>query len=476
MDTNTEIPEQARRRFYAKTNAAKIGEIWLMDDIGSSMFSDGVTAKDVIAAIKQCQADGAKSLTVYVSSGGGDVFEAVAIYSAISRFPGAKTMCVDGLAASAASLILMAGDTILVSAPAMIMVHNPMASSRGNSSKMQSTAAMLDKIRDAMVDAYVSRTGNSADTIRSMMEAETWMTAAEAVKLGFADRVIASVGASKGAPAEMRIAASGVSPILASYQNLPPILRAKMLAQHPHLSDSKQYAADKRQPLASMTAANGTQPSPPHHLARPSASGETIKLPKENQMSKKDLNKAAKVDAFEALKSALEIKASALAENLVSVQASNDEWREKYAASLGIRAESEEICRMTGKATLAEARGVVSAWKQESEAHKELRAKVAKIEEDAKITAKKTLIEKGVSEGKIAPAEVEAFSGQDVSFIETILKVRAPIANMSSTEQPHGQKSVAGVPADVAEMAKQMGWDTAKIAEQMRSGQTPAIA
>jgi ATP-dependent Clp protease protease subunit len=494
----TQAPDSVRRRFYASTNPAKVGEIWIYDDIGPSFFSDGIAAKDVAAAIKQVQADGAKSLNLYLNSGGGSVFEGVAIHSIISRFMGLKTVYVDGIAASIASLIAMAGDKILISAGAMMMIHNPMGGQGGDGDEMRAAADRLDKIRDAMVDAYVQRTGRDADKIRSMMATETWMTAAECVTQGFADQVIARGSSDQGAPAQMRVAASALSPVLASYQNLPASLRSRLAAQHPHLSTQFASASARKQPLASALAATGKQPQ---HSARRQASGP--KLPTEKTMSKKELARAAAHESMDILKSAHETATASLRESLANVQASNEDLREKIDGFrtetstaqaqvkakddviTAMKAEMTEFLAVVGKANLAEARGVFAAYKQEAEDAKALRAQLAKTEEASKVSAFTALIDKGVSEGKITPAEAEKFKvtkpeaiATASAFLETVLLARDPIVKITPTEQKKPADSVAAlnVPADIAELAKQMGWDPAKINAQIASGQTPPVS
>lgn len=146
---------------------------------------DDISAKMVIEALGKCTGD----LLVRVHSPGGEVWEGFAIYNAIKRYDkGRKTVVVDGIAASAASYIAMAGDEIVMPENTMMMIHDPLSLAFGTAEEMRKEAEVLDKIKDSIVTSY-RRCGKSDDEIRQMMADETWMTAEEAKALGFCDRV-----------------------------------------------------------------------------------------------------------------------------------------------------------------------------------------------------------------------------------------------------------------------------------------------
>lgn len=130
-----------------------------------------------------------------INSGGGDVFEGNAIYSLLESYKtkdgNSVTVYVDGIAASIASVIAMAGDTIHMSKNALMMIHNPWTpAAAGGSDDLRNLATVLDKIRETIVTVYESKTGMDRETLLAMMEDETWFSAAEAVNFGFADFVI----------------------------------------------------------------------------------------------------------------------------------------------------------------------------------------------------------------------------------------------------------------------------------------------
>lgn len=129
-------------------------------------------------------------LDVHINSGGGSVFAGQAIYAMLKSHKAHTTVFIDGLAASIASVIAMAGDEIVMYPGSMMMIHNPWTSVKGGDAEvLRQTADVLDKVRDSIVAVYVDRTGLSAGTLTTLMQAETWMTAAEAVANGFATKI-----------------------------------------------------------------------------------------------------------------------------------------------------------------------------------------------------------------------------------------------------------------------------------------------
>jgi ATP-dependent protease ClpP protease subunit len=182
-----------QRKWYdlkAARNAAgkTVAELRIYDDIGFW----GTTAKAFVNELDAVAKD-ADEVLVAVNSGGGDVFDGFAIYNALRRYSGKVTARVDGIAASAASLVAMAGDTIVMPENAMMMIHNAWTIAAGDAAALRKTAELLDKTRDGIVAAYRHKSGLSDDEIVGMMDSETWMTAAEAKELGFADQIEAPV-------------------------------------------------------------------------------------------------------------------------------------------------------------------------------------------------------------------------------------------------------------------------------------------
>ncbi len=151
-----------------------------------SWFEDDITPKEFKAEL-----DGADGkLTIFLNSPGGDVFAASQIYTMLKEYPGRVTVKIEGIAASAASVIAMAADEVLMSPVAMMMIHNPATVVFGEVADLQSGIAMLSEVKESIVNAYQQKTGLSRAKISHMMDAETWFNAKKAVELGFADKVL----------------------------------------------------------------------------------------------------------------------------------------------------------------------------------------------------------------------------------------------------------------------------------------------
>lgn len=131
-----------------------------------------------------------KNITVWIDSYGGDVFAAAGIYNALKEHKGKVTTKIDGKAMSAASVIAMAGDEILMSPVAIIMIHNPLSAVRGYASDMRKQADVLDEVKESIINAYSSKTNRSRNQISAMMDDETYMSANSAIKQGFADGIL----------------------------------------------------------------------------------------------------------------------------------------------------------------------------------------------------------------------------------------------------------------------------------------------
>lgn len=154
----------------------------LYDDIGEYR---GKSAKDFVTEIKDL--GDVSKITLRINSNGGEVFDAQAMYSYLRTHKAYKTVRIDGLAASAASVLAMVGDKIIMPANALMMIHNPATIVWGEAEDMLKAADFLNKVRDVIATIYMSKTNLDYDKIVSMMDQETWMTADEALSLGFCD-------------------------------------------------------------------------------------------------------------------------------------------------------------------------------------------------------------------------------------------------------------------------------------------------
>lgn len=193
--------------WFQVSNLAKdTAEILIYDEIGSW----GIGAKDFITAFPK----NATNVVISMNSAGGDVFDGLAIFNHLLNSPAKVTVKIDGLAASIASVIAMAGDEVIMAENAMMMIHNPWTLSVGTAADMRKSADLLDKTKKGLVNAYTMRTGMSDEEVSVLMDAETWMTAEEAVEMGFADTITEPV----------KIAASFD---LSKFRNTPDFLHIK---------------------------------------------------------------------------------------------------------------------------------------------------------------------------------------------------------------------------------------------------------
>jgi len=179
---------QPPKRIFAAAKTNNELELLVYDSIGESFWGGGVTAEAVKQKLNE--AGDVSKITLRINSPGGDVFEAAAIYSLLTQHKADVECYVDGLAASAAFTIAMAADEIHISESAMMMLHNAWGMCMGYASDMQAEAELLDKVSSTMQGIYSNKSGMKADEVQDLMDAETWMTAAEAVEYGFADDMI----------------------------------------------------------------------------------------------------------------------------------------------------------------------------------------------------------------------------------------------------------------------------------------------
>lgn len=169
--------------------AEKNAEIYLYDEIGG-MFGEN-TAKGFAEDMKRIK--DVSAIDIYINSPGGNVFDGVAIYNQLRRHKAVKRVHVDGIAASIASVIAMAGDEIEMAANAMMMIHDPWTGVMGNADELEKAADTLRRIQVVIQDTYVARTGQKAEDVAAMMAEETWFGAEDAVDMGFADSITESV-------------------------------------------------------------------------------------------------------------------------------------------------------------------------------------------------------------------------------------------------------------------------------------------
>ena len=168
------VPDMERTLFL---NGMISDETWYGDEVTPQLFKDELNA-------------GNGNITVWINSPGGDVFAAAQIYNMLRDYKGSVTVKIDGIAASAASVIAMAGDKVCVSPVAMMMIHNPATMAMGEAKDMQKAITMLNEVKESILNAYEFKTGLTRARLSHMMDDETWFNAKKAVELGFADKIL----------------------------------------------------------------------------------------------------------------------------------------------------------------------------------------------------------------------------------------------------------------------------------------------
>lgn len=204
-------------RYRAVAKAGR-GAIDLYGIIGADWFGDGITSKMIADSLKSMGS--VSAIDVSINSPGGDVFEGRGIFNLLKEHRAPVNIHVIAEAASAASLIAMAGDEITMAEGALMMIHRASGLAYGNVDEMKRMTSLLETVDETMVKTYVARTGNSEKDVRAWLEAETWMTADEAVARGFATR----------AEEPAKVAALALDRRLLGFKNIPAALRPNRAA------------------------------------------------------------------------------------------------------------------------------------------------------------------------------------------------------------------------------------------------------
>ena len=172
--TNPDTQEDVR---VLRINGAIAEESWLDYDVTPAVFESELNA-------------GSGPVTVWLNSPGGDVVAAARIYNMLLDYPGTVTVNIDGIAASAASVIAMAASHVAMSPVSMLMIHNPATLAMGDKTELSRALDMLESVKDSIINAYQLKTGLSRAKLSKLMDAETWMDATAAIELGFADELL----------------------------------------------------------------------------------------------------------------------------------------------------------------------------------------------------------------------------------------------------------------------------------------------
>ncbi|HHH1341016.1 TPA: ClpP-like prohead protease/major capsid protein fusion protein [Yersinia enterocolitica] len=175
--------------FRMKASGEKSADIYIYEEIGYW----GVTARQFASSLKAL--GDIDHINLRIHSPGGDVFEGIAIYNLLNTHPASKTVYIDGLAASMASVIAMVGNPVIMPENAMMMIHKPWGITGGDANDMRDYADLLDKVEGVLIPSYAQKTGKTPDELAAMLGEETWLTAQECVEHGFADQLLPSMQA-----------------------------------------------------------------------------------------------------------------------------------------------------------------------------------------------------------------------------------------------------------------------------------------
>jgi ATP-dependent Clp endopeptidase proteolytic subunit ClpP len=312
------------RRWYDFRAQAGGAEIVIYDEIGAF----GIPAK---AFLDELKALGPVSeLMVRINSPGGSVFDGVAIYNALKRHNAAITVWVDGIAASIASMIAMAGDEVVMPENAMLMLHDPSGLVMGTASDMRIMAEALDRMKAGMVAAYRNKSGRDDAEIEALMQAETWLSAQEAVALGLADRVEESV----------RMAAHFD---LSRFRNAPP----QLVAMTPNPSPQEDEMPDPEKKRTSRAA-------PAAHVEQgPAAQAESGPGGATSSQSEPGTGRTDKVHSPDHQPAADPGAPTAAAQPTAQVIDLNAVRADERKATLAYVSEVHELCALAGRGDLA---------------------------------------------------------------------------------------------------------------------------
>lgn len=236
--------------------------ISILDAIGFDPWTgEGVTAKRISGILRGM---GGEDVTVNINSPGGDMFEGLAIYNILREYKGRVTVKVLGLAASAASIVAMAGDEVQIARSAFFMIHNAWTIAAGNRHQFRDVADMMEPFDASMADIYAARTESEIKPMQALMDAETWIGGSAAVEQGFADSLLASDSIKEDAKAKSSLKAAKKLDVMLAKQGMPRSERRALIqeiksgtpsAAGHGTQDAADNLADLAEPIAELERA-----------------------------------------------------------------------------------------------------------------------------------------------------------------------------------------------------------------------------
>ncbi len=236
MNNLIPFPKSAGKWFDFRNVKDDSVDLYIYDVVGDSWVGT-----DAAALVKEIVGHKKKRINTRINSPGGSVFDGVAIYNALKNHDGGVTTYIDGLAASIASIIALAGDKIVMADNAMMMIHNPSSFSWGEASQLRKDADILDQIKETLINTYANKTGKARDVIAADMDKETWFTAQESLAYGLVTEVTGA----------MKLAACVDSEIAAvfGYRNPPSGIVAAVNTTPTTISAMPRSLLERRQAL-----------------------------------------------------------------------------------------------------------------------------------------------------------------------------------------------------------------------------------
>ncbi len=282
-DVLQKIDGESKNYFTIKAQADESADISIYGDIGEGFFSEGVGAKKFADELKAL--GNVKKLNISINSPGGSVFEGLAIYNKLRMHQAQKTVTVDGLAASIASVIAMAGDTVVMPENALMMIHDPWSLAVGNADEMRKTAEVLDKMKDSLVMAYMGKSHMTEEEIRRMMTDETWMNGNDALEKGFADectkpkKIAASFDLSKFRNAPQSVFIQPPAPAAPKTTNKSKEVRKMKCKKHPGVDMIADVCPSCEHEAAQARALKETRENELNRVKALRAIGKEFKMP-----------------------------------------------------------------------------------------------------------------------------------------------------------------------------------------------------
>jgi ATP-dependent Clp protease protease subunit len=221
--------ENTERTLYIIGTICDDGESWYEDDVTPKLFKSELNS-------------GTGNVTLYLDSQGGDTFCAAEIYNALMEYSGKITVKIGAICASAASVIAMAGDEVLMSPTSILMIHNPATVAVGDSEEMTKAAAMLDSVKQSIINAYERKTNLSRRELSKLMDEEKFMDANEAIKLGFADGILYAKSDNL----------SEQDPVAAIFNKLPDISKIQQYLSTPTITDDVQLITNNSTTISEL--------------------------------------------------------------------------------------------------------------------------------------------------------------------------------------------------------------------------------